>query len=66
MTIDSNAVGLLLIALVLIAYGVRIAARGRPDRRRWSQGATFVIVAVLVGLVLLFASYWIIPDPEKL
>ena len=65
MTLDSNTVGLLLIALVLAAFGVRIWARDRASRRRWSQAAAIVIVVVLVGLVALLASFWIVPDPEK-
>jgi amino acid transporter len=65
MTLDGNSIGLLLIALVLAAFGVRIWARNRAGRRWWSQAAAVVIVLVLVGLVALLASFWIIPDPEK-
>lgn len=65
MPLDSNTIGLLLIALVLAAFGVRIWARDCVDRHLWSQSAAVVIVLVLVGLVGLLASSWIFPDPEK-
>jgi cell shape-determining protein MreD len=59
--IDSNTVGLLLIAIALVAFGIRVAARRRPDRRRWSQAATTVIVVMFVGLVAYLASFWFDP-----
>ena len=64
LTANDNLVGLVLIAVVLFAFGVRIAARNRPDRRRWSELSTLVIACMLIGLVVLYASFWIIPDPE--
>jgi hypothetical protein len=64
LTANDNLVGLVLIAVVLLAYGVRIAARDRPDRKRWSDLSTLVIACVLIGMVALYTSFWIIPDPE--
>jgi hypothetical protein len=62
--LDSNAVGLALIALGLGAYGFRIASRDRPERRRWGQIAAIVIVALFVFLIGLFVAIWVLPDPQ--
>lgn len=48
--IDGITVGLLLISIAVTAFGVRIASKGRPERRRWSHIATLVIVVLFVGL----------------
>ena len=58
---DSNTFGLLLIVVAMIAFGVRIWARNRPERRRWSQAAMVVNVVILVALGALLASYFLDP-----
>jgi hypothetical protein len=46
-----DKVGWSLLIAALVAYGVRIWARGRQDRRREGQAAAGVIVVMLVGIV---------------
>jgi thiol:disulfide interchange protein len=50
---DPNLVGLVLIGAALAGFGLRLAARGRPDRRTWSAIGALVIVGILIGLVAL-------------
>ena len=48
---STDQIGWVLLITALVAYGVRIAARGRQDRRHWGQAAAAVIVLMLIGIV---------------
>jgi hypothetical protein len=61
---DTNPVGLLLIAVALTAFGVRIASWNRPEWSRWGEVAGFVILGLFGSLSLLVVLLLVIPDPK--
>jgi hypothetical protein len=61
----SDPIGWLIIVAVLAAFGLRIWARGSPDRERWVPASTVIILGVLVGLVVLAGVIFVIPDPKS-